>query len=317
MVTSRRVGFTLIELLVVIAIIAILIALLLPATQKVREAAARTECVNNLKQMALGCHMFHNQYRRLPAGNTAYTAPLYGWSWQAQILPFVEQANLYNQAFAWATKPGGWYWPYTNPPNPAIAVKVQLYTCPSDQRSLVATDVDRVTIAFTSYLGVSGQSADPTPPAPATATRDGIFYWNSRIRLTDIRDGTSNTLLIGERPPSADLYWGWWFAGGGYTQWGAAGDNVLGVREYNYAKNVVVAIAPDGGLTYGTCPPGKVNFQAGTITELCDQLHFWSMHSGGANFALADGSVRLILYESDPLMPAIASRAGGEPVSDF
>jgi prepilin-type N-terminal cleavage/methylation domain-containing protein/prepilin-type processing-associated H-X9-DG protein len=316
MAMSRRAGFTLIELLVVVAIIAILVGLLLPATQKVREAAARTECVNNLKQMALGCQMYNDQFRLLPAGNTAMTAPLYGWSWQAQILPYVEQDNLYQQALAWANQPGGWYYPYTNPPNPAMAVKVQLFTCPSDQRSLVATDVDGYTIAFTSYLGVSGQSADPTPPAPATSTRDGIFYSNSRVRLTDILDGTSNTLLIGERPPSSDLYFGWWFAGGGYTQMGAAGDNVLGVREYNYANNLTV-VGPDGGLTAMSCPASSVNFQPGDIMQPCDQVHFWSLHPGGANFAMADGSVRLIFYSSDPLMPALASRAGGEAVSDF
>jgi prepilin-type N-terminal cleavage/methylation domain-containing protein/prepilin-type processing-associated H-X9-DG protein len=312
--TSHRPGFTLIELLVVIGIIAILMALLLPAVQKVREAASRTECVNNLKQMALGCHLFHDQYKKFPAGNTPFGAPLYCWSWQAQILPYVDQPGIYQQALTFASSIDAYE--YDTPPNPAIAVQVAQFTCPSDARPLSISYVDGCTIAFTSYLGVSGQTADATPPAPATAARDGIFFYNSRVRLLDITDGASNTLLIGERPPSADLLFGWWFAGGGYDYTCAAGDNILGVREYNYARQAIEWSAA-AGITPLTCADAYVNFQPGTIRDPCDQLHFWSMHPGGANFALADGSVRFLGYTSDPLMPALASRAGGEPVGDF
>src|SRR5437763_2138506 len=96
-------AFTLIELLVVIAIIAVLIGLLLPAVQKVREAAARSQCLNNLKQQALGCHNYHDVYKRLPSGTDRLAGgyKYYGWSWQAQILPYVEQDNLFKQAEAW------------------------------------------------------------------------------------------------------------------------------------------------------------------------------------------------------------------------
>ncbi len=315
MSASRRTGFTLIELLVVIAIIAILISLLLPAVQKVREAASRTECVNNLKQIALGCHSYIDTYKKFPAGNTSYSIPIYGWSWQALILPYIEQDTVYQMAQAAANAPNGWY-PYA-PVNPALSVKIEIYTCPSDERSLVATDVDGYTIAFTSYLGVSGLSADEEPPDPDPSSRDGIFYLNSQVRLVDIADGTSNTLLVGERPPSSDLLFGWWFAGGGYNQRGAAGDNVLGVREYNYVNHVYV-VNDMGGFTDVPCDGSKVNFQPGTIDDPCDQVHFWSMHPGGANFALADGSVRFIRYASDPLLPALATRAGQEPpVADY
>jgi len=330
---SRRPGFTLIELLVVIAIIAILIALLLPAVQKVREAASRSECANNLKQIALGCHLYHDTYEKFPPGSVNPPAPIppdtwppyppfFGWSWQARILPYVEQDNVYKVALAWSSTPSGGY-VYAVPPNPALAIKVALYTCPSDERSLVATDVTGITIAFTSYLGASGISADVTPPSPATTTRDGTFFANSQVRISDIKDGTSNTLLIGERPPSSDLLFGWWFAGGGYGALtgiyelnSEAGDNLLGVREYNYAKNTGV-VDDTGAVTTMICPASKVNYQPGNIREPCDQVHFWSMHNGGANFALADGSVRLISYTADPLMPALATRAGEEVVGDF
>jgi len=316
MAASRRSGFTLIELLVVIAIIAILISLLMPAVQKVREAASRAECVNNLKQMALGCHTFHDEYKRFPSGNTALAAfsPYYGWSWQAMILPYVEQGNVFNEALAFASTPTGGY-PYGNPPNPAIVQNITLYTCPSDERSLTPTDSEGFTIAFTSYLGVSGQTADATPPPPDTAARDGIFFSRSTVRIMDIRDGTSNTLLIGERPPSWDYLFGWWFAGGGYDMQCEAGDNVLGVREYNYARKAIEWIP--SMITPIDCPDSSVFYQPGNIRNYCDQIHFWSLHPGGANFALADGSVRFITYTSDPLMPALASRAGDEPVGDF
>ena len=135
-------------------------------------------------------------------------------------------------------------------------------------------------------------------------TKDGVLYQDSRIRLGDIADGTSNTLMLGERPASADLQFGWWYAGVGQAGTGSA-DLVLGVREQN--------LQPISGGS--PCGPGAYPFSQGGFNDPCAMFHFWSPHPGGANFAFADGSVRFLSYAADPLMPALASRAGGESAS--
>ncbi len=306
---SRRSGFTLIELLVVIAIIAILIGLLLPAVQKVRAAAARAQCQNNMKQMALAGHSFHDTYKKLPKGLVPYGPPTFsgffntpgghqGWSWMAQILPYVEQQTLYRLADNYDKTVSDYPWN----PNPALALPVPIYACPSDDRSLIATDVFGLKVAFTSYLGNAGSGNN---------ANDGVLFWNSTIRLTDIRDGTSNTVFAGERPPSQDLNFGWWFAGAGYYspanpypgQQGV-GDVVLGAHETNYTQ--------DSGDIGKSCSAAYANFQPGKLTEPCDQTHFWSLHDGGANFCFSDGSVRFLSYVNNNVLTAICTRNAGD-----
>lgn len=315
----RRLGFTLIELLVVIAIIAVLIALLVPAVQKVREAAARIQCQNNLKQIGLALHHYVDVNKALPAG-VAYVdnsmPPHCYWSWMALILPYVEQDTVFNMADAWAKQGNGWstygppayWWPWGDywnsppsaPPNPALAQEMPLYKCPSDWRMLVAQDVGGTRVAFTSYQGVSGTSGEFSGP------KDGTLFWvwwaQSSLRVTDISDGTSNTVMVGERPPSVDLYYGWWFAGSGYDGSGT-GDVVLGSQEYNYAAAL-------------GCPSTYVGFQDGDITNTCHQVHFWSLHPGGANFCMADASVRFMGYRMTPTnFVGLTTRKGGELIS--
>jgi len=350
--SSRRSGFTLIELLVVIAIIGVLISLLLPAVQKVREAANRTQCLNNMKQIGLALHNYHDTYKRFPPSldsgirpwrpspNTGYQT---WWSWLALILPFIEQDNLWRQADAFAhtdpliaTVPNNtfYFWPWgdfwanwagTKTPNPALATPVKTYVCPSEIRNLGAEPVDWGTgitqnpVAFTEYLGVNGLIGDgsegPAPtftypvldPDPSGSVPQpdwsGILVASTRhhkkkVNFASISDGSSNTLMVGERPPSVDLEFGWWFAGAGFDSSGV-GDVTMGAREWRYAENLVPTGSSSGTLGGGSCPLSKVGFQAGSIQDSCDQIHFWSWHPGGANWTFGDGSARFMTYNID------------------
>jgi prepilin-type N-terminal cleavage/methylation domain-containing protein/prepilin-type processing-associated H-X9-DG protein len=371
----RRSGFTLIELLVVIAIIGVLISLLLPAVQKIREAANRTQCLNNCKQIGLALHNYHDTFKRFPPstdtgirpyrlspGNQGYTSY---WSWLALILPFIEQDNLWNQALAWAhtgdpiTLTGGggppdflgatassyYFWPWgdfwqnfqtTTNANPALGTPVKTYICPSEIRNLLveyenfSSGSVSTPIAFTEYLGVDGIRGDSGTATDASGTApppdySGILVYSKRlakrkVNFASISDGSSNTLMVGERPPSQDLFYGWWFAGAGFDGSGV-GDITMGAREIVYAENIATIVA--GNYT-SSCPINKVGFQPGQISDNCDQPHFWSWHPGGANWTFGDGSARFITYSIDTNQPQLTpastlmqlcTRNGGEVIT--
>jgi len=292
---SSRKAFTLIELLVVMAIIAILIGLLLSAVQKVRAASAQVSCKNNMKQIGLALLNHHDQQGAFPPGRTA-SAPgekFPGISWMGRLLPWIEQDALWKVTVdAYAAQPG-------NPfqlPHLGMLTPIPILSCPSDSRVFsVQNTHNGYRAALTSYMGVSGRDY---------LTNDGIFYFDSHVRVADILDGTSNTVCVGERPPSTDFWYGWWYSGLGQGGSGS-GDFVLGVKEIHWP-----------GATYcAQCPPGPFSFSAGQTTEQCDLFHYWSLHSGGANFVLTDGSVRFLPYSAESILPALASRSGGEVVS--
>lgn len=311
---SRAKGFTLVELLVVIAIIGILVGLLLPAVQAAREAARRTQCVNNLKQQALGLHMHHDAFKRFPSahqhgvtasgGNwyssfqrkpapgglqppfpsgTRYPAEGPFWSWITRIAPFMEFGNQTNRFNIKG-------WPWFNLDANGVNLEAVInptFSCPSDIRGGQLDSSGQY--ALTSYLGVSG-----TNQFAEAGGQDGMLYINSGVKMGHISDGTSNTLMVGERPPSNNLDYGWQWAGAGdFPHFGAA-DVVLGVHE-----------RPGSGCG-GNCTPSNVMtsqpdfFRPGTVNDPDDlhRYHFWSLHPGGANWALADGSVRFISYSA-------------------
>jgi prepilin-type processing-associated H-X9-DG protein len=225
----------------------------------------------------------------------------------AQMLPFVEQDNIWMTADTWARGttyafqwwPWGDFWdPQTTPANPALGMRVKTFECPADRRSELVKQIDMSgngdfqPVSFTAYLGVAGIRGD------FAGGQEGIFAFNTYHAFKDITDGSSNTLMIGERPPSTDLFYGWWFAGAGYDGSGI-GDVLLGAREYGYATAL-------------GCPSSKVGFQPGRIDNPCDQVHFYSLHTGGGNFAMGDGSVRFYDYAMDEVLPQFCTRNGGE-----
>ena len=289
---SKR-GFTLVELLVVIAIIGILVGLTMPAVQSVRESARRTECSNNLRQIGLAVLNYEGSHRSFPSGiNSFDDAKRPSISWLGQILPQIEQDNLAmtsSNEFAAGLHP-------TEGPHLALQTFVSLYACPSDPRSTGAhfTHENRL-VALTSYVGVCGTNY---------TTEDGVFFRDSKTRASAIKDGLSSTIIIGERPPSADFWYGWWYAGFG-QQGSGSPDMLLGTRELN-----------DGASFAEDCPAGPYEFSVGDLDQQCDLFHFWSLHPGGGHFAFADGSVRFQAYDIDvEILPALSTIAGNEVVS--
>jgi prepilin-type N-terminal cleavage/methylation domain-containing protein/prepilin-type processing-associated H-X9-DG protein len=284
---APRRAFTLIELLVVIAIIAILIGLLLPAVQKVREAANRTKCQNNLKQIGLAVHQYHDNNDKLPQAydkNDPWGNPDNGTrrSWMTLVLPYIEQESLLRTGIA------GYQ-----------SVVVRIYGCPSDllegKLGLFAGLppgglTDYIAVDGSRYANQSGATFNVGLPT------DGCMYRGSKTKLTDIGDGASNTLLAGERPPASSTSWGWW-------TWGPL-DSAMGV----------VNAAPD---PHGNACPLPQTYKPGKPNVECDALHYWSYHPGGANWLFADGSVRLLPYTAVNVLPALATRSGGEVVGDF
>ena len=281
--SSRQRAFTLIELLVVIAIIAILIGLLLPAVQKVREAASRMSCSNNLKQIGLGLHNYHDTYLVFPPGFTATAAPggdvSPGWGWSFYILPYVEQENLYRQANQTASVTT----------SPVIRQKVKNYICPSDIQQEPfqvygpgGVPLTGITAAPSSYAAFVGGDETEVTTGDSNGVFHGCFYRNSKTRITDITDGTSHTALVAERAC-------------GITQGTWAGA-LPGARMRLGSKNPVYPINPN--MDYDTDLFGLIhsNWINATNNQSDDggTDDASSFHTGGANHLYGDGSVRFL-----------------------
>ncbi len=301
--SHARSAFTLIELLVVIAIIAILIAMLVPAVQKVREASNRARCENNIKQVALAAHSYHVANKKFPPHLGVHTE-----SWMYHILPYVEKKDIYEKGKKDAN---------------AFHDVIPNYMCPSDSRDLTnaysTSGGFSTKYAMTSYMGVSGGNYSDSNDTGIFGCRYTNKPRQSVKRMNEILDGTSSTIMIGERPPGGGscgnkdaLYWGWW----GYDTF----DAVLWAINTPRVSSEAVTCAPCPGLSYFS--PGKVN-------NSCDVNHFWSVHPGGGMFGFCDGSVRFIEYTAGvPISPLpknapagasilyqLCTRAGGEVVT--
>ncbi len=288
-----RGGFNLVELLVVVGLVGLLLGLLLPAVQQVREAAARVHCHNNLKQIGLALHHSHDTHGRLPPlPSRGQADPQFLLSWMALILPQMGEGPLWAATEqAVRARPR---WPFDNPPHVGLATVVKPYACPNDGRLLAPLrDQDGLTAAFTSYLGVNG-----------AAGKGGVIGALPGIRLGEITDGTSLTLMVGERPPPDTLQAGWW-----YSRIRLPGA-VWGLL-YGPEGSMPVETA---GLPDDPCS-GPFVFGPGRLDNPCDRYHFWGLHPGGANFLFADGGVRYLPYSARPLMASLATRSGGEVVS--
>jgi prepilin-type processing-associated H-X9-DG protein len=283
-------------LLVVVAICAVLLGLLTAAVQKAREAANRVECLQNLKQIGLVLHAYHDAYGTFPQAYDARAlfqdpnqSGILPNSWAMLLLPFLEQDNLAQASYAVYS-----------------ARAVRVYACPSDPRGRQFYPGNREygKLGLTDYLAVTGTmtfGGDPTTGLPRPQC-DGVIYESSRTRIADITDGTSNTVLVGERPPSPNLFWGWW-------TWPAL-DASLGVRN-------TWSVYPGSGtdpVIY--CPSLFPENYRPPTTGNCDTHHFWSMHPGGGNWLFADGSVRFLPYEANAILPALATRSGREVFRD-
>jgi prepilin-type N-terminal cleavage/methylation domain-containing protein/prepilin-type processing-associated H-X9-DG protein len=317
--STKRWGFTLVELLVVIAIIAVLIGLLLPAVQKVRAAAARAHCLNNLKQIALASHAYHDANERFPVGGRlpvpVGARQTGGTNLWVELLPYIEQDPLYR---SWdrddnRNNVGG--------PGAPSAQVIKLLLCPADfVPNPVMPCPPPVFVpqwawglyALSSYGGNAGRRGFPPgtePPYPGM-TADGIFYIDSRVCVTDITDGSSTTFLFGER-----YHWD--------PQYGVQQPKVRpGGAPFESMGAWATIAGPMGdmaSLTLST--PVEINYQVplgGDNSTLESRVcAFGSGHRGGANFAFADGSVRFV-SESIALgtLQALSTRNGGDVISD-
>jgi prepilin-type N-terminal cleavage/methylation domain-containing protein/prepilin-type processing-associated H-X9-DG protein len=289
----RKSGFTLIELLVVLAIIAVLIGILLPAVQKVREAANRVKCSSNLKNVGLALHQFENTYGKFPPCRIngpfreASVTDAVNHGWGVHILSFIEQTTL-AQSYHWNLN----FWDPAN--RPVASTQLKVMQCPSAEADRVMTfDVfSNGKAACTDYAPTEGVDS-----ALAISNYRGVMTTNSMTRLRDITDGTSNTLLVVEdagRPRQ-------WRAGHPGNDQTIYGGPWIG----NSNPVLVMGSSPNGSNRPGPC-----------ALNCSNDDEIYSFHSGGANSVFADASVHFLKAGMDVrLLAGLVTRAGGEGIS--
>jgi len=311
---NERRAFTLIELLVVIAIIAVLIALLLPAVQQAREAARMTQCRNNLKQLGLAFHNYHDVNRMLPSGGYPQSyAYLIGWA--ARIFPYIDEANRLNAIEAITPNALMKVNPYRSDPygaNPAFTNPVKTLSCPSSELGEHSPDIPPVSgssSAHTSAHGAlhyrgNGGSYDlleSGTDASKRYSKSGVIYPSSNTRFGDITDGTSNTFLLGELSSSQG------FSATAKKGWGGIHSWVWGYYWYGVGQCL-------------TLDNKMVRFPIGSSSGFTNNdTPYRSAHAGrGANFLFVDGSVRFMNPSMDlNTLKRISTRSGGEVTGEY
>ena len=317
-VKTRR-AFTLIELLVVIAIIAILIGLLVPAVQKVREAAARAQCTNNLKQLGLGLHNYHGAFKKFPHNVRPATAGGIRRSWAVDILPFIEQSAMYQRYDLTQN--------WSAPANlPVTSLRVSVYQCPSvpSPDRLDANPDNNYAppiVAVRDYAGIYQVDPRLVSAGYATTGGPGIMSKTEYVRITDITDGTSNTIHIAESGGRPDLYrvgrlvyqatTSNGVQGGG---WPRAGSELSGL----------VGSSVDGTTPVGPCGINCTNGEDGRSQAYPNPYygtdgtgHIYAFHPGGANTLFGEGSVRFLNANINiATLAALVTRSAGEAVGN-
>jgi len=313
-------GFTLIELLVVIAVIAVLVGLLVPAVQQAREAARRMQCSNNLKQVGLAFHSYHEVHGCFPSGYIADTLTNQptrstvtfdgppGWAWGTLILPQLDQGNLYAKLNinlpCWLQTDPQW-----------VQTTLPVYLCPSAGSNTGAFSlggsgiVGAATFGRSNYVANVGQEEPWGFSQPDWSTvADGPLYRNSRTRASDVRDGLTNTVFLGEHHPIISS-----------KTWVGV---VPGAEVCANDPARFPATACDHATTLVQAHSGPSSSEPGIIhapnAPTCHVCQMYSEHSGGANVCLGDGSVRFISeFINQDTWAALCSRAKKEVVSEY
>jgi prepilin-type N-terminal cleavage/methylation domain len=315
----RRSGFTLIELLVVIAIIAVLIALLLPAVQQAREAARRTQCKNNLKQIGLAFHNYHDTFRLFHRGgpngtitlSNSTNAPILARkmiSWSTALLPYVDQATLYN-------KYDHARWFFESPNDVLTSTPLSVFQCPSNPNASQKREFEGAAFGRTDYSGLyhAALGNDAFPPSQKYPSPNGIMNgatfsprgtWDPDARnvsIRDITDGLSNTIVIGEAPNSQHGLWG--------------GHKNFFTQQANINARYTIA----GATPYLVCDVNQwtPGVEIGDLgCNYGQSLH--SYHTGGAQLCMGDGSVRFVGENiSFDVIQALVTYADGDVVPEF
>ena len=316
----RACGFTLIELLVVIAIIAILVALLLPAVQQAREAARRTQCKNNLKQIGLALHNYHDIYNTFPPGYTSRMVTAMqpasadagpGYAWAFAIMPQIDQSNL--------TASVNTQLDASAPANMATVSPLTLnsFLCPTDPAPPTFDVVDgsgaTLTLPSSNYVGIVGYNNVTAMPGQGS----GVFYRNSRVRFRDITDGTSNTICVGERK-ATHKFNNVAIAVNANSTWYAA---IPGVMRPAGMMSMPMMQEGPGSMVLGhvgQAPMMGMPAMQRTPNTTNHIVHFSSSHVGGVQFLLCDGSTHFISENIDyATFRNLGERADGYVIGDW